>query len=141
MNERIQEILKLQPILLFDGECGFCNKAVQFFIKREKNQQMRFVPLNSELGIALRNYFEIEGKIDSMILIKDYGAYIKSCAALRLSFYMKPIWPLLSVFLVVPPFIRNFVYDMIAKRRKIFFGRVENCELMSASDRGRILTL
>lgn len=141
MNERIQEILKLQPILLFDGECGFCNKAVQFFIKREKNKQMHFVPLNSELGMALRNYFEIDDNIDSIILIKDYGAYIKSCAALRLTFYMRNLWPLLSIFLVVPPFIRNYVYDIIAKRRKRLFGTVENCELMSASDRGRILTL
>jgi predicted DCC family thiol-disulfide oxidoreductase YuxK len=140
MNERIQEILKQQPILLFDGDCGFCNKAVQFFVKREKNKQMHFVPLGSELGMAIRNYFEIEDNIDSMILVKDYGAYIKSCAALRLTFYMKHLWPMLSIFLLVPPFIRNYVYDVIAKRRKQIFGTVENCELMTQEDRKRILT-
>ncbi|MCW3076785.1 MAG: Thiol-disulfide oxidoreductase, partial [Bacteroidetes bacterium] len=54
----INELLAKQPILLFDGECGFCNKSVQFFLKREKNKTMHFVPLQSETGKAIRKYFE-----------------------------------------------------------------------------------
>lgn len=100
---------------------------------------MRFVPLGSELGKELRRYFEIEDDLDSIILIKDYGAYIKSCAALRLTFYMKGLWPLLSVFLVIPPFIRNRAYDFVAKRRKKFFGRTENCALLNNEEKLRFL--
>ena len=135
----INEILTKQPILLFDGECGFCNKSVQFFLKREKNQAMYFAPLQSEVGKELRKYFEIDDKTDSLILIRDYSAYIKSCAALRLTLYMKGLWPLTCVFLVIPPFLRNLVYDAIAKRRMKFFGRVESCAMVANEDKLRFL--
>jgi predicted DCC family thiol-disulfide oxidoreductase YuxK len=135
----INEILTKQPVLLFDGECGFCNKSVQFFLKHEKNQAMHFAPLQSEAGEELRTYFEIDPKIDSIILIRDYGAYIKSCAALRLTLYMKGLWPLMAVFLIIPPFLRNPVYDLIAKRRMKIFGKVESCSLISLEDKVRFL--
>ena len=137
----INEILTKQPILLIDGECGFCNRSVQFFLKREKNKTMYFAPLTSQVGRELRTYFEIDPKIDSLILIKDYSAYIKSCAALRLTLYMKGLWPLMAVFLVIPPFLRNMVYDVIAKRRMRIFGRVESCSLIPKEDRLRFLEL
>lgn len=138
----VQEILEKQPILLFDGECGFCNKTIQFFLRFENSKKkMHFAPLESETGVALRNYFEIDPKIDSIILIKGHSAYIKSCAALRLTLYMKGLWPLLIVFVIIPPFIRNIVYDFIARRRKKIFGRVESCELLKKEDRSRFLSL
>lgn len=135
----INELLAKQPLLLFDGECGFCNKSIQFFLKHEKNKTMHFIPLHSETGKAIRKYFEIEDKVDSLILIKDYSAYIKSCAALRLSLYMKGGWPLMSAFLIIPPFLRNPVYSFVAKHRMKIFGRVESCALIPAEDRVRIL--
>jgi predicted DCC family thiol-disulfide oxidoreductase YuxK len=136
----IQELLKLQPILLFDGECGFCNRTIQFFLKREnRKKSMHFAPLQSEQGIVLRRYFEIGENTDSLVLIKGHDAYIKSCAALRLTMYMKGLWPLLMVFVVIPPFLRNIAYDFIAKRRMRLFGRVESCALLKKEDRSRFL--
>lgn len=137
----INEALKQQPILLFDGECGFCNKSIQFFLAREKNKTMHFVPLESKLGKELRAYFEIDNKIDSIILIKDHSAYIKSCAALRLAPYLKGLWPLMIIFVVIPPFLRNMVYDLIAKKRMKFFGRVESCALLPKEDKERFLDI
>ncbi len=139
-NIDIQQILKKQPILLFDGECGFCNKTIQFFLRHEKDsRKMHFAPLQSEIGIALRDYFEIDPKIDSIILIKEHSAYIKSCAALRLAPFMRGAWPLMVVFVIIPPFIRNMVYDFIARRRQKLFGRVESCGLLKNEDRNRFL--
>lgn len=137
----INEILKKQPILLFDGECGFCNRSLLYFLAHEKNKSMHFAPLQSKLGKELKAYFEIEEKTDSVILIRDHSAYIKSCAALRLMPYMKGLWPLMIVFVVIPPFIRNWVYDLIAKRRMKIFGRVQNCELLPKEDKERFLDL
>jgi len=137
----INEILKKQPILLFDGECGFCNKSIQFFLAREKNKAMHFAPLTSSIGKELQAYFEIEEKTDSVILIKDHSAYIKTCAILRVMPYMKGLWPFMVVFVIIPPFIRNAVYDVIAKRRMKFFGRVENCALLPKEDKERFLDI
>ncbi len=135
----LQEALLKQPILLVDGECGFCNKSVQYFLKREKNNKMHFASLQSEIGKNLRAYFEVSEKIDSVILIKEHSAYIKSCAALRLTPFMKGVWPLMMVFVIIPPFLRNLVYDFIAKRRMKLFGKVENCALLSKEERLRFL--
>lgn len=133
----IDELLLKQPILLFDGECGFCNKSVQFFLKNEKNKKMHFAPLQSPAGKQLKLYFEINEKVDSIILIKEHAAFIKSCAALRLFPFMKGAWPLMIVFVIIPPFIRNWVYDLIAKNRMRISGRVESCALISAKDKER----
>jgi len=137
----INEVLKKQPILLFDGECGFCNKSILFFLAHEKNKTMHFAPLKSNVGKELRSYFEIDEKIDSLILIKDYSAYIKSCAALRLAPNMKGLWPMMIIFVGIPPFLRNIVYDLIAKKRMKIFGRIENCALLPKEDKERFLDI
>lgn len=143
MNQSINELLALQPILLFDGECGFCNKSIQFFLKNEKKSgtKIHFASLQSEAGMTLRDYFEIDKKTDSIILIRDHSAYIKSCAALRLTVYMKGLWPILSVFVIIPPFLRNIVYNYIAKRRMKWFGRVDNCALLQQEDKKRFISM
>lgn len=125
--------------MLFDGECGFCNHAVQFVLKHERNKKLYFVALQSPEGKALREYFEIDPGIDSMIFIRDYEAHIKSCAALRVTQYMRGLWPLMSVFIIVPPFIRNWVYNFFASRRMKFFGRVKHCAWLENEDRQRFL--
>ena len=135
----LNEALKKQPLLLFDGKCGLCNQAILFFLKHEKNKELHFISIESELGISIKNYFEIHTKTDSMILIKNHDAFIKSCAALRLPKYMKGAWPLLIVLVIIPPFIRNFFYDLIAKHRKKWFGELENCALLKNEDRSRFL--
>lgn len=141
MNPEPREILSKQPILLFDGECGFCNRSVQFILAREKNKKLRFAPLQSEPGIALKKYFEISDNTDSLILIRNHSAYIKSCAALRLTQYMKGLWPLMMVFILIPPFLRNLVYDFIAKRRMRWIGRIKSCALLKNEDRARFLAM
>ena len=135
----LPDILNKQPILLFDGECGFCNRSIQFFLKHEKNKSMNFAPLQSEVGKKLRSYFEIDEKIDSIILIKNHEAFIKSCAVLRLTPFMKGGFPLLYIFIIIPPFIRNLVYSVIAKRRMLWYGRVERCALFKNEDTRRFL--
>ncbi len=145
MTEDINQLLSKQPILLFDGECGFCNRSVQFFLRHERknlsqHQKLNFAPLESEIGKTLKTYFEIDAKTDSIILIRDHSAYIKSCAALRITQYMKGLWPLMVLFVIIPPFLRNIVYDFIAKRRKSIFGRVESCALLKNEEKGRFLS-
>jgi predicted DCC family thiol-disulfide oxidoreductase YuxK len=137
----INTLLNNQPILLYDGDCGFCNKAILFFLKREKNNTMHFASLQSEAGLLLKNHFELDSKIDSMILIKDYSAHIKSCAALRLTLYMKGLWPLIIVFVVIPPFIRNYFYDYVAKKRKSITKSIAVCQMVNDTTKSRFLDL
>jgi predicted DCC family thiol-disulfide oxidoreductase YuxK len=139
----INEILKKQPILLIDGNCAMCNYSVNYILKREKQSgpKLHFASIQSETGQAIMEYFEIPKDIETMILIKNYSVHIKSCAALRLSLYMQGLWPLLVVFVVIPPPLRNLVYDFIAKRRYKKYGKVDRCEMIEPKFRERFLDI
>lgn len=120
--------LKNKTILLFDGYCNLCHSSVRFVLKHEKKSDIYFSSLQSPVGIELLNEYSIDPKAtDSLVLIENNKAYTKSSAALRLAKHLKGIYPLAFGFLIVPPFIRNSVYDFIAKNRYKWFGKKESC--------------
>ena len=115
-------------ILLFDGYCNLCNGCVKFVLKHEKNDLVSFASLQSEAGEKLLKQFNIDPKVtDSLVLIENNTASIKSAAALKLTKYMKGLYPLCMGFMIVPPFIRNWVYDFIARHRYRWFGKSDTC--------------
>lgn len=137
----INEILKKQPILLIDGDCVLCNNSVNFLLRHERSPKLSFATLNSETGKLILDYFEIGKEIDSMVLVRNHSVYIKSCAALRLTRYMKGLWPLMEMFVIIPPFLRNLVYDFIAKRRYTKFGKTQACAMIDMRHRDRFLEI
>lgn len=123
-----------KPILLFDGFCNLCNSSVQFFLKHEKTNDFRFTSLQSDTGKALLKKYNIDPKVtDSLVLIHNNKAYIKSSAALKATAYMKGLYPLLQAFLIIPAFIRNSVYDFIARNRYKWYGKSESCMIPDPS--------
>ena len=116
------------PILLFDGYCNLCNNSVQFILKHEKNTDLVFTSLQSEAGISLLKQYNINPlNLDSLVFIKNNKFHTKSSAALRLTPYLKGLYPLLYSLLIIPPFIRNTVYDYIARNRYKWYGKAESC--------------
>lgn len=128
-----------KAIVLFDGSCGLCNRSVKFLLKRERDQALFFSPLQSEYGKIVLEHFHLSGAVDSMVFVKEGKTHLKSGAALRLCAYMKGLWPLMMIFLLVPPFIRNWVYDYIAANRITWFGAADYCEMMTPELRSRFL--
>lgn len=124
----MNEILKNKTILLFDGYCNLCHSSVQFIIKHEKKQEIYFTSLQSKTGVEILNYYSINPvKTNSVVLIEKNKSYIKSTAALRLTKYLKGIYPLAIVFMIIPAFIRNSVYDFIARNRYKWYGKKDSC--------------
>ncbi len=122
------------PILLFDGYCNLCNSSVQFILKHEKNTDLLFTSLQSETGVNLLKQYNINPmNLDSLVLIKNNTVYTKSAAALRLAPYLKGLYPILYVLLIVPPFIRNAVYDYVARNRYKWFGKSDSCMMPEKS--------
>ncbi|EZH75521.1 thiol-disulfide oxidoreductase [Aquimarina atlantica] len=118
-----------KKIILFDGVCNLCNSAVLFTIKRDKNDVFRYAPLQSKIGKRLIAERNIDPKkLDSILLIEpDIAYYYKSTAALHIAKQLSGIYPLLSVFLILPRFFRDWIYDIIAKNRYKWFGKKESC--------------
>ena len=116
------------PVILFDGVCNLCNASVQFIIKRDKKQIFRFAALQSQFGQKVVDSFNLsDKKIDSVILLENNSVKIKSDAALRIAKQLGGIYSLLYVFIILPKFIRNSVYDFIARNRYSWFGKQESC--------------
>jgi len=127
-------------IILFDGVCNLCNGAVTFIIKRDKKDVFKFAALQSEIGQELISKFNIDTeKVDSIILIDGEKYYSKSSAALRISKDLSGAYPLLFGFMVVPKFIRNSVYDYIAKNRYKWFGKKESCMIPTSELKAKFL--
>lgn len=129
-----------EKIVLFDGYCNFCNSTVQFILKREKNKKIKFCALQSDTGKNILNQFHLNTpSIDSIVFVEHDIAYTKSDAALRISKHLKGLYPMLYGFIIVPKFIRNWVYDFIAKNRYQWFGKSESCFVPTEQQKNRFL--
>lgn len=120
-------VLGNKGVILFDGICNLCNASVQFIIKRDKGDYFRFAALQSETGKAIANKYDVSDNASSVILIENEKKYIESTAALRIAKKLSGFWPLLYLFIIIPPPIRNELYRMIAKNRYRWFGKMEVC--------------
>lgn len=129
-------------IVLFDGVCNFCNKTVQFIIRNERKPQLRFASLQSETGKRLLKQYNVdEGDYGTFVYIRKGKAYSRSTAALLITLKLRWLWPLLSVFLIIPPFIRSWFYNYIAKNRHRWWGRTEACQIPSPEIRKRFIDI
>ncbi len=128
------------PIVLFDGVCNFCNGSVNFIIRRDPKKKFRFAPLQSEVGQKLLKQFGLSTTdLDTMILIDGDRYYSRSTAGLQIARRMSGLWPLLFAFIVVPPFLRDFVYNVIARNRYRWFGKRDACMVPTPDLRERFL--
>ncbi len=117
-----------KSLILFDGVCNLCDSSVQFILLRDKKDRFRFASLQSDYGqnILKQHHLPTE-KFNSLALIENGKLYQRSTGALRIARRLKGAWPMLYAFIIVPPFIRNFVYDLIARNRYRWFGKKETC--------------
>ncbi|QCR33017.1 thiol-disulfide oxidoreductase DCC family protein [Lysinibacillus sp. SGAir0095] len=125
-------------IILFDGECHFCDASVQFIIKRDQNKYFKFASIQSEIGQKLLEEFKIPKTIDSMIYIEGDKSYVKSTAALRICKKLDHLWKLFYPFLIIPVFLRDAVYDLIAKNRHKL-GKKTECKIPTKEELERFL--
>jgi predicted DCC family thiol-disulfide oxidoreductase YuxK len=132
--------MKQQPLILFDGVCNFCNSAVNFVIKKDKQAQIQFAPLQSEKGrLYLRQYNLPVTDMKSFVFIEDGKVYTRSTAALRVCRYLKGLWPLCFGFIIVPKFIRDGIYNFIGKNRYKWFGVRDQCMIPTPEVRKRFV--
>lgn len=128
------------PIILFDGICNLCNTSVQYVIKHDPAAIFKFTTLQSETGWRLLKEYDLSSPgLDSFILIQDGKAFTRSTAALMVARQLKGPVKLLYGFIIVPPFIRNNVYNIIAKNRYKWFGKKDACMIPTPSLQSRFL--
>lgn len=129
----------VKRIILFDGECNFCDKSVQFIIKRDPEAIFSFTSQQGEAGQQMIKKHHAPSSVDSIILIENDTYYLKSSAALRICRHLQGAWKLLFIFILVPYPIRDFFYNILAKNRYKWFGKKDQCTLPTPEVRKRFL--
>lgn len=120
-------------IALYDGACGFCKRSVDFAATRAKPGRLQFITLQSDQGRRLQSQYGIDpSQLATMVLIESGSAHVRSTAALHMLRHMRQPWPMLSVLLLLPRFLRDWVYDWIARHRHLFS---DACTLPGESDK------
>ncbi len=118
-----------QPILFFDGVCNLCDGFVQKIIKNDSKELFRFSSLQSGAGASLLRFInEKEGAVpDSLILLYKGQYYKKSDAVLKVGKLLGGKWSLIAAGKIIPAYIRDLMYDFVAKNRYKWFGKQDNC--------------
>lgn len=129
----------MKSIVLFDGDCHFCNKSVQFIVKRDPQAIFSFASLQGPTGERLKKEYEIPSSSDSFILIENNQVYEASKAALRVAKQLKGIWKFIYIGIIVPRPIRDAVYRLIARNRRKLFGKEGACPIPTPEMRKRML--
>ncbi len=109
--------LKGRGLVLYDGDCGFCQFWVQFILKRDRKGSFVCAPLQAEWTKALHAHAYEGSGFNTIFLYEDGVLYQKSSAALRIFSRLTFPWQLARIFFVIPQTIRDYIYDAIAKRR------------------------
>jgi predicted DCC family thiol-disulfide oxidoreductase YuxK len=128
------------PILLFDGVCNLCNTLVIFIIRRDKKAKILFSPIQSPAGLSLlQSKGYSSERINSIVFIEKTGFFLKSSAVLHIFKVIGGGWSILYGLIIIPKFILDFFYDLIAKNRYRIFGKSEKCMVPSAEIKERFL--
>ncbi len=129
-----------RPLIVFDGECGFCSRDVDLVLQRDKHGLFRFTPAQSELGTALmRHYGYRTDDYETSLLIENGIAYPRSDGALRVLQLLGGAAGLMSLLRFVPRILRDGIYDIVARNRMRIAGRRQACRIPTAEERDRFI--
>lgn len=129
-----------KKVVLFDGVCNLCSSSVQFILKRDKKQQFLFGSLQGNYGQQTLKQFNLPANnFNSFLLLEDGKLYTKSSGALRMLWHLGGFWSFFYGLMIIPKFIRDAVYNWIARNRYKWFGRQEACWLPKPEWKARFL--
>ena len=130
----------MEPVILFDGTCAFCEGSVRFIATRDRGYFKFGASQNPEGQAVLARFGTTREAAKSLILIEDDQIYLRSDAALRIAKRMNAPWKYAGIFLVVPRPIRDVVYRAVAAIRYQIAGRSNACEIPPPEIRERLIT-
>lgn len=127
-------------LIIFDGFCNLCNGSVWFIIKRDKRKRFKFSPFQSPVAKEIVSGLGLSGTdLSAVVYVKSGSYYLKSTAVLKILKDLGGCWSLLYGLIIFPSFIRDWVYDLVARKRYRWFGRGERCMVPTLEIKDRFL--
>lgn len=138
--ETIPHVTPTDKVILFDGECVLCNRVCRLIIRYDKSKLFKLTSMQSKKGQDILIYLKQPTKsYSTMLLVEGERVYCKSTAFFRIIRLLPLPLYLLSMFRILPLFISDFIYKIIAENRMRFFGKQEQCMLAEEDHRNRYL--
>jgi predicted DCC family thiol-disulfide oxidoreductase YuxK len=136
----LTDAIQQQAVILFDGVCNFCNGTVNFLLRQDKKKRFRFAALQSEAGQKLLAQYGLpKENLDTFILLDRGNVYKRSTAVLRVGNKLPWYWQWTRVFWLAPKFLRDGVYNLVAKNRYKWFGKKDACMVPAPGVKSRFL--
>lgn len=124
--------------MFYDGDCVLCSKTVIFLLKVDQKQRLKFAPLG---GITSQSLLinQAPSSEATVVYYKEGELFYRSTAVLKIAQQLPFPWPLFSIFLLIPSFIRDYIYSVIGKNRYKWFGKNETCFVKQTNFENRFL--
>jgi predicted DCC family thiol-disulfide oxidoreductase YuxK len=140
-GENIKSVIAQIPegsgLIVFDGTCVLCNYSVGYLLKIDKRRKLNFATFDSEILKNSDSVLFSSGYRKSIVFIDQSGIYTESDAVLNIA-KLTGSFPVLSqIGLLIPRFLRNSIYRLVARYRYRWFGKTENCIVPGPADAGR----
>ncbi len=128
-------------IIYYDGECGFCNRSVQWILRRDKHQRFHFAALQSPIAQKRIEKYGIKIKLDTIILESEGHIHQKSDAILHTLYIIGGGWRLISFLKAIPRPLRNPFYTLFARNRHRFAPQNNQCMLLEPAQKARFIDI
>ena len=131
-------LYRATPLFVFDGHCVLCSSGASFIMRHDPGGRIEFASAQSELGRRLYEHLQLPID-DSYLLIDAAGWHIKSDGYFRVAKALGGWWRFWLLFRIIPRFLRDWIYDQVAANRYDWFGKSEQCALLSQEQRSRLV--
>lgn len=126
------------PVLFYDGDCGFCQGSVQFILKHEKQALLKFAPLQGEFA---KQHLpkQLTQDLNSLVVLSEGKLYIQSDAILFVAQTLAFPYSLAKIGKVLPANVRNKMYKVVAQNRFKLSKMSKSCKIPTTSERLRFV--
>lgn len=130
----------VHPLIIFDGHCVLCSANARFVLRHDRRRRFRLTTAQSDAGRAIQRRFGLDpNALETIIVVRDGRPLTRSDAILAIAAGLGWPWRAVAAFRLVPRFLRDQLYDLVARNRYRWFGRRDICWLPGPAEADRIL--
>lgn len=129
-----------KPLFLFDGRCVLCSTGVRWLMRFDGENKVNIASAQSATGAALYRHYGKQMD-DSYLLIADGRAWEKSAGYIKLAAVLGGGWHIFRIFALIPTFLRDSLYDLVARNRYRWFGKSDYCALLDDQQKKHLLDI
>lgn len=130
-----------RPLIVYDGDCVLCSGFAAFILRHDRQEQFLFTAAQSPLGDALYAHYGLpRDNYTTNIVIREGVPHFQLDAFFTAMTTLGWPWKALTVGRILPAFLQDWLYSLIARNRYRFFGKHDTCMLIVREQAHRFLT-